>query len=104
MQEMRKERGSRSPVVNFHAWQVLKLLSSGSTFVRGLPIAGFIGGNTTLIKTVRYLVRTGLVSRRRSPKWPFETVLKLTDAGAKVLACFDQIDKIIERRTKILEG
>lgn len=93
---MKKGRDS-PPLTNFHAWQILKLLSQKPMCVRDLIRAGFAGSHTTLTKTIKYLVRTSLVSREDSPIWPRKSTLKLTDAGAGVLACFDQIGEIVRR-------
>lgn len=84
------------PLANFHVWQVFKLLSQKPMCVRDLIRAGFAGSRTTLTKTIKRMVRAGLVSREVSPRWPFENTLKLTDAGARVLSCFDQIGEIVE--------
>lgn len=100
MRDLRKERNSWLPLANFHSWQIFKLLSQKPMCVRDLIRAGFAGSYSTLTKTIRCLVQEGLVSREVSPRWPAENTLKLTEAGARVLACFDQIGEIVEERRR----
>lgn len=92
--DMKDEKGKWEEIVNFHAWQICKILDDGEKYFREIVKNGFVGSLTTLEKNLDTLTNLGFVRDRKETQ---KRYFKLTGDGRKFLELCDWIGEKVKQ-------